>query len=51
MYLVLRSTGIGVTEACELLGANLNYKDKENFKPYFKHPISSKPIYVHILHL
>jgi len=32
--------------ACESLGANLNYKDKQNFKLYFEHPASLKPVYI-----
>lgn len=31
--------------ACESLGANLNYRD-ENFKPYFEHPVTSRPVYI-----
>ena len=34
--------------ACESLGANLNYKDKDDFKPYFEHQSTFKPI--HIFH-
>ncbi|GAB1864054.1 THAP domain-containing protein 9 [Camponotus japonicus] len=33
--------------ACEKLGANLNYKDKDNFKPYFEHPSGNlQPVYM-----
>lgn len=32
--------------ACELLGANLNYKDTDHFKPYFEHPENLKPVYI-----
>lgn len=32
--------------ACNLLGANLNYKDKDHFKPYFEHPGNLKPVYI-----
>lgn len=31
---------------CELLGANLNYKDKDYFKPYFEHPGNLQPVYI-----
>lgn len=32
--------------ACESLGADLNYRNKENFKPYFKHPSNSNLVYI-----
>lgn len=32
--------------ACEALGANLNYRNKESFKPYFEHPANSEPVYI-----
>lgn len=32
--------------ACELLGANLNYKNKDHFKPYFEHPGNLQPVYI-----
>lgn len=32
--------------ACEVLGANFNYEDKSNFKPYFGHPSTLKSVYV-----
>jgi len=32
--------------ACEKLGANFNYKDKTLFKPFFEHPLTSKPVYI-----
>jgi len=32
--------------ACEQLGANLNYKNKDHFKPYFEHPWNLQPVYI-----
>ncbi|KYN09507.1 THAP domain-containing protein 9 [Trachymyrmex cornetzi] len=32
--------------ACHSLGANLNYSDKENFKPYFDHPVTAEPVFI-----
>jgi len=32
--------------ACEQLGANLNYKDKDHFNPYFEYPGNLQLIYI-----
>lgn len=32
--------------ACEVLGANFNYREKSDFKPYFEHPNTLRPVYV-----
>ena len=31
---------------CKNLGANFNANDEKNFKPYFDHPVTKKPVYV-----
>jgi len=36
----------GHKTACQNLGANLNWNDRENFKPYFKHPLTNEPVYI-----
>lgn len=33
-------------KACEVLGANFNYRDKNNFKSYFEHLNTLRPVYV-----
>jgi len=45
MLLILHSTETS-QKACKLLGANFNYSDKENFKPYFYHPAIHKLVCV-----
>ena len=37
--------------ACKLLGANFDYTDKKNFKPYFNHPVTSEPLFVFFMHV
>ena len=32
-------------KACKVLGANFDFDDKANFKPYFDHPTTSKNVY------
>lgn len=33
-------------KACKILGANFEYNDKKNFKPFFAHSATLKPVYV-----
>ena len=56
LLIVLHERGINVVsttfdgdesnqKCCKHLGANFDYLDKENFRPYFDHPATNEPVY------